>query len=149
MQLVDSELVYTIQILCTISVRQLLKLIKLARKQAVELSRKHEVKVLEAALSIPSHEAQKWREGVVGRLRLSSYSSCDRASSVRASKRLGVEYTFSCIENGGNMLLRKVCTNLPNYVTIRPRRINGTVRFSFWCIYFLFYLTTPSTAVVI
>lgn len=33
------------------------------------MSRKHKVKVLEAALSIPSHEAQKWREGVVGRLR--------------------------------------------------------------------------------
>jgi len=107
------------------------------------------VKVLEAALSIPSHETQKWREGVVGRLRLSPYSGCDRASSVRASKRLDAEYTFFCIENGGSMLLRKVCTYLPNYVTIRPRRINGTMCFSFWCIYFSFYLTTPSTAVVI
>lgn len=127
----------------------MLKFIKLTRKQAVELSRKHNVKVLEAALSIPSHEAQKWREAVAGKLRLSPYFCCDRASSVRASKRLEMEYTFVCIENGGSMLLRKVCTYLTNFVTIRPRRITGTTRSSFWYIYLLFYLTTPSTAVVI
>ena len=72
----------------------MLEFIKLTRKQAVKLSRKHSTKVLEAAFSIPSHEAQKWREGVVGELRLSPYYDCDRAASVRASKLLDMEYTF-------------------------------------------------------
>jgi hypothetical protein len=153
-QLVGSKLLYTIEILCTIWVRQLLKFIKLTRKQTVEFSWQQSIKVLEATLSIPSHEAQKWREGVVGKSCVSPYYGCGRASSVGASKSLDMEYTFFYIENGRSMLLRKVCTYVPNYVTIHPRRINVTLRFPFFCIYFclfvcLFYLTTPSTAVVI
>ena len=67
--------------------------------------------MLEATLSIPSHEAQKWREGVVGKSRVSPYYGCGRASSVGASKSLDMEYTFFYIENGRSMLLRKVCTS--------------------------------------
>jgi hypothetical protein len=72
----------------------LLKFIKLSRQQTVKLSRPYIIKVLEAALYIPSHEAQKWREGVIGKSRLSAYSGHVRASSVRASKRLDMEFTF-------------------------------------------------------
>lgn len=96
--------------------------------------------MLEAALSIPSHEAQKWRKGVVGKSRVSPYSGCGRASSVWASKSLDMEYTFFYTENGRSMLLRKVCTYVPNYVTICPTRINVTLRFSFFCVYFVFVL---------